>query len=724
MHLITLLVGLLISFNFSYADHSKQKQERQLEPMEKNTLKAWNKAGFTPEILLGSFLNPGSCIVDKEFFRGCYFAASAMAEKIYGKNHILSVRPAGYNNLYESTGTMIGPFFLIKWKDIKLEDVKELSDYNKERAVDSKLRLEDIDAFYEKYLLPLKPSIRTAIDTYVQNTDATMVKLGKRSKFFKYIRDVHLSFHKSTSAIAQIRERREQTLSFIQKAKDKCATNDPKACSNQKNLEEYLGGVDFQLKRTQSANSIAKADIYELINNDIEVASSPLETAKKYDAYLKNNDWKMAEIALSFPFEVFKLVPKNLTPMFDIFKQVFDHIPQEEHNFLAGQYFNKYASSYSDGHASLMLEYSFEQKMTQGGIAFYGIGAHIVEFEGRIHLKPLKGGQADNTGFLSNDAIIEIDGKEVKKDEPIDEVRSKLIGAEGTPLLLKVKRWDSNEVYENTIIRKPVKPASINFDIKQSQGKQIGYIQVRAFDLHNLDTKLAEFISAHNDKVHGWVVDLQSNPGGLKSEVEEMLDLFYPANIPLVGEGKNKVSTETIVKTTARHLTKKPVAVVINAGSASASEIFSGVIQENKRGIIVGETSFGKGSVQSPLNSHPVIRQLPFFSHFPKLMYRETSSRYFFASGRSPEWVGVTPDIPVRINPEAEDFFKLREKDIYPISLKGVSAEWVQPRPNYIASIKECADTSGEALKKWKEDKRPYKTGFRVLFALDVVACM
>ena len=219
---------------------------------------------------------------------------------------------------------------------------------------------------------------------------------------------------------------------------------------------------------------------------------------------------------------------------------------------------------------------------------------------------------------------------------------------------------------------------------------------------------------------------------------------FLPLNSKTVyqsaANNPDHIDPSSLVVTRAPHVTNKKVVVLINERSASASEIVSGVLQEYERALLIGEATFGKGSVQrSNYKSHPDIPAYEVWRSFkatvesnlgPQQVYAinfwKTMGRYFFPSGRTPEWVGVQADIRVKSNPEVEELFFPREQDQIPFSFGNLGEEWKQTRPEFVKTVEECVEQTGTATKSWTADeaKKPFANSYQTLYADDALGCM
>jgi carboxyl-terminal processing protease len=285
---------------------------------------------------------------------------------------------------------------------------------------------------------------------------------------------------------------------------------------------------------------------------------------------------------------------------------------------------------------------------------FSGVGLVVSMKDGMLTvISPMEDTPAFRAGLLSGDIIVEIDGKETREMSLSDAVK-KMRGEAGASIKLKALRPSSREVKEHTIIREEIVVASIKDD--KILEDHIGYIRVTQFneptaaDLKTALKKLAD------QKMKALVLDLRGNPGGLLTAAGGVAELFLPhGKLIVFTKGREgEKADQRITSSGTTHYTEFPMVILINGGSASASEIVSGALQDHKRAVLVGEKTFGKGCVQSvlPLEDGAAIKL--------------TTALYYTPSERVIQDHGIEPDVKVVMNPE--DLFKIRMKQTLPNS--------------------------------------------------------
>ena len=260
--------------------------------------------------------------------------------------------------------------------------------------------------------------------------------------------------------------------------------------------------------------------------------------------------------------------------------------------------------------------------------------------------------QTDTKGEFGGLGIeIGMEAGVVKVISPIDDTPAAKAGIKAGDYIVKigVRRKNVKKPLEFKITRKIIEVKSVNSEII-SKEKNIGYIRLKSFN-ENSDKQFLKSIKnfEKNKKVKGYVLDLRNNPGGLLTQAINITDFFLDDGEIVSTKGRKSSETRKFFAKKGDAIKGKPIVVLINNGSASAAEIFAGALKDHKRAIILGESSYGKGSVQSiiPLKNGGGIRL--------------TISKYYLPSGESISEVGVTPDIFVE---ETEDDFKIQsEKD-------------------------------------------------------------
>jgi len=296
-----------------------------------------------------------------------------------------------------------------------------------------------------------------------------------------------------------------------------------------------------------------------------------------------------------------------------------------------------------DPHSQFLTPDDYKELKTETQGKFGGLGIEISVRDGLLTvITPIEDTPAWKAGIMAGDRIVKIED-ELTRDLSLSDAVKKLRGKPGTDIHITVLREDEFKIQDFTITREIIHIQDVkNVQILEDK---IGYIRLTEFreDSFKEFDKALKKLKA--DGAEGLIIDLRNNPGGLLNVAINITEEFLPAGEIIVTTKGRRPSQETVAKSsnTDPTFTSWPMAVLINQGSASGSEIFAGAIKDNKRGVIIGEKSFGKGSVQS-------VIPLPDGSGI-----RLTTSKYFTPSGVSIHGVGIEPDIVVkRITPVTE----------------------------------------------------------------------
>ena len=302
-----------------------------------------------------------------------------------------------------------------------------------------------------------------------------------------------------------------------------------------------------------------------------------------------------------------------------------------------------------DPYSAYMSPELFKEMQTDTKGEFGGLGIEIGMEAGVVKvISPIEGTPAERAGIKAGDFIVKI-GKEQVQGKSLMEAVKLMRGPVGTSIDLTVRRKNIRKPLVFKIVRKIIEVQSVSDEII-SKEKNIGYVRLKSFN-ENSDTQFLKSIKKFekNKKIKGYVIDLRNNPGGLLTQAINITDFFLDDGEIVSTKGRKVSETRKFFARKGDEVKGKPVIVLINNGSASASEIFAGALKDHKRAIILGENSYGKGSVQSiiPLRNGGGMRL--------------TISKYYLPSGKSISEVGVTPDILVE---EIDEDFKINsDKD-------------------------------------------------------------
>ncbi len=349
-----------------------------------------------------------------------------------------------------------------------------------------------------------------------------------------------------------------------------------------------------------------------------------------------------------------------------------------------------------DPHSGYLTAEEFKEMNVQTDGEFGGVGIEITVDNGLIKVvSPIDDTPAYIAGIKSGDYISHVDGESVRGMSISDAVK-RIRGKKGSYVTLTILREGNNEPTEFKVKRSTIKIASVKSDIKAND---IAYIRLTTFSKQTsigLKDSVAKIKKQLGDNLKGLILDLRNNPGGLLDQAIYVSDMFIDSGEIVSTKGRLKDSSNSFTASKGDIVHDLPIVVLINAGSASASEIVAGALQDHKRAIIIGTKSFGKGSVQTimPLKNNGAIRM--------------TTSRYYTPSGRSIQAEGIVPDIIIK-----------QAKLETPDSNKPLYAE---------SSLKNHLD-NGQKSKATKNDNAKeiaeiYKEDYQLARAIDLLHAM
>ena len=327
----------------------------------------------------------------------------------------------------------------------------------------------------------------------------------------------------------------------------------------------------------------------------------------------------------------------NLYKKLDLFSDVLEtlnneYVDQVDENKVLDAAINGMLQSL-DPYSSYMSPENFRNMNAETKGEFGGLGIEITMQAGLVKvISPIEGTPADKAGIKAGDFIIRINDTQVKGLNLFEAV-SMMRGKVGTKINLVIRRENIDDELKFTLTRGIIKIREVSAEVKLNS---IGYIRLRAFNQKSHNQLKEKIKSFKSKRLNGYILDLRNNPGGLLSQAIKISDMFLDSGEIVSTRGRDKTDIKIFNAKKGDMIDGLPLIVLINKGSASASEIVSGALKDHKRAIILGETSFGKGSVQSiiPLTNRGALRL--------------TTAKYYLPSGSSISEVGVSPDITVK----------------------------------------------------------------------------
>ena len=358
-------------------------------------------------------------------------------------------------------------------------------------------------------------------------------------------------------------------------------------------------------------------------------------------------------ITVNFLVSTFAFSKNELYEKIDLFGEVLeniqkDYVDEVDQGEMMDSAINGVLQSL-DPYSAYMSPELFREMQTDTRGEFGGLGIEIGMESGVVKvISPIDDTPAARAGIKAGDYIVKIGEEQVQGKSLLEAVKL-MRGPVGTSINLTVRRKNVKKPLEFKIVRKIIEVQSVSSNTIGKE-KNLGYIRLKSFN-ENSDKQFLKSVKKFekNSKIKGYVLDLRNNPGGLLTQAINITDFFLEDGEIVSTKGRKVSETRKFFARKGDEIKGKPLVVLINNGSASASEIFAGALKDHKRAIILGENSYGKGSVQSiiPLRNGGGIRL--------------TISKYYLPSGKSISEVGVTPDI--LIEEEGDDFVINTEKD-------------------------------------------------------------
>jgi len=347
-----------------------------------------------------------------------------------------------------------------------------------------------------------------------------------------------------------------------------------------------------------------------------------------------------------------------------------------------------------DAHSSMLNKETYKEMQVETKGEFGGLGIVIGQRDGALTIiSPIDDTPAYKAGVKSGDIIIkinEVSSINMSLSDAIDIMR----GKPGTPISITVVRKGEQEPLEIDIIRDIIKIQSV---YAKTINDEILYLRISSFMDMKVAAELEKYIKQYKKTTKGIILDLRNNPGGQLGQAIDTVNLFVDKGVIVSQKGKDERENEVFEASSSTTVTDVPMVVLVNGGSASASEIVSGGLQDLKRAIIIGETTFGKGSVQRiiPINDEG--------SEAIKL----TIAKYYLPSGRTIQAKGIVPDInvyPGKVLTQEESSFKIKESNM---------------RKHLESELEKMEDTKTKIIEKKVEKKTDDKIITKEMILLD-----
>jgi len=365
----------------------------------------------------------------------------------------------------------------------------------------------------------------------------------------------------------------------------------------------------------------------------------------KSNNYLKYILIIITVILLNIPSKIYSQNIDKLYKKIDLFSEVLEKIQNEYVEEIDQAEAMDFAINgllqSLDPYSGYMNQKTFEESQTETSGEFGGLGIEVSMEAGVVKvIAPIDNTPAARAGVKAGDYIVKINNEQVQ-GKTLMEAVNLMRGPVGSDIELTVRRKSLKKAKIFKMTREIIEIKSV---VSELVDNKVGYLRLRVFNENSSDQLRKEISKIEkNKKLVGYILDLRNNPGGLLSQAIKISDFFLDDGEIVSTRGRKKRENRKFFAKKGDKIDGKPLIVLINNGSASASEIVAGALQDQKRAILLGETTFGKGSVQSiiPLKNRGAIRL--------------TISKYYLPSGKSISEIGVVPDI--KVEEEGEEFF-------------------------------------------------------------------
>lgn len=369
-----------------------------------------------------------------------------------------------------------------------------------------------------------------------------------------------------------------------------------------------------------------------------------------------------------------------------------------------------------DPHSSWMnaQQYNDMKAMTSG--QFGGLGLEVTQVDGLLKvISPIDDTPAAKAGIKTGDIIVEIDGH-LTSGYTLDEAVAKMRGKPGTQITLSIKRNGVEKPIHVTLTREIIKIQDVRSKLLTSTAGPVGYIRLDSFDESasaNIIKAIKTLQKQAHGPVHGYILDLRNNPGGLLDQAVAVADDFIPSGEIVSTHGRHKQDDQVWYAQGDDIIPGAPIVVLTNAGTASAAEIVTAALKQNNRALVLGTTTFGKGSVQTimPIDNEGALRL--------------TTALYFTPSGRSIQDYGVTPNVTVAESDAPQSsYFQLRETNLLHAFMNPTKdkATPLPPAPPLPAVAKTIPDKPPAGWPAFDASKPT--TDFQLQMALKLIADM
>lgn len=477
--------------------------------------------------------------------------------------------------------------------------------------------------------------------------------------------------HKFTRDITPCDKSAENYLSCLYLVAGVAEQYEPTLTMIPKGIESIYPGIQVRVDR----------DLGELQFGEVKdwgQKVSTMESARRYRAMID----KIREVAG-------RMYESGFRPEFEnIVEAMLSSVPQKVSRQRAIATAINKMIRVKDAHGHLdALDY-YEDRSKDADRQFPGVGVSIsTADEGAVVDDVFEGSPADSAHLQVNDVVVAANGVSLK-GLSLEKVVENIRGPEGVEVLLEVQRGSKDNHLFLALKRERVKMENVKFRLLEDLGSTWAYLKLGTFK----DEKACETIKTHlqslkNTPAKGVILDLRGNPGGEVDQAVCIAGLFFGQKLVVTQKPvrPSVIQMEYEYISDEKQVTDLPLVVLVNHGSASASELLAGAIRDHKRGWLMGTRTFGKGTVQSG-------RPWRYDAKPAEILRFVTTHRFYQPSGLTNQIVGIAPDFEVypRTGLTEEQMFVMREAELVPTALPPEGPQWVQPRPREVAAMNFC----------------------------------
>jgi carboxyl-terminal processing protease len=389
--------------------------------------------------------------------------------------------------------------------------------------------------------------------------------------------------------------------------------------------------------------------------------------------------------------------------------------PQNEPHASANAY-NAVLSVQTDPHTYLIPTQYEDDSANTPVSTFTGVGVFITQVPNGVRItNVVESGPAHQAGVFTGDILLQV-GSRSLEGMTVSQAIELIKGPAGTSVELTLLRRDTT--YTVTVVRRAISQPNVTGKLLDVDGTKIGYIKLQTFRELTACDRIASYIqNLHQLNARGLILDLRGNGGGFTAQAQCIAGLFLGRGQLVYSQRSTTTGRVETYLTDRNQQTQLPLMLMIDAGSASASELLAGALQDHKRAYVVGQRSFGKATVQ-----------MAFPSHVRGVTLRQTVARFFRPNGGTNQVVGISPDfeLPPVPNPTEDDLFATREGDLYTNALPPVGPAWVQPRPEEITRIlASCQGHEPRSVARYEQAQQgPLAPDYQLIRATDLMGCI